>query len=104
MGKVICEKHGEQGIISVCSHVHDAHLNKTKLLIQAITPLYIHVCSVCYYEHNIPEIEKVTIEDVVALQNQEKINRIEKLALKVEEAIGKEYLCGGCFQEVQFIC
>jgi formate-dependent nitrite reductase cytochrome c552 subunit len=97
MGRLICEKHGEQSFFETCEHHYTDIMNGVKSEVHTIEILSLKICANCYDTYCFEAIHKLNIEEVLRTSESDKV---EKLLAEKYNTISRKGFCSECYLEL----
>ncbi|MBC8753479.1 hypothetical protein H2O64_02270 [Kordia sp. YSTF-M3] len=97
MGRLICEKHGEQSFFETCEHHYVDIINGVKSEVYTIQILNLKICTNCYNTYHFGEISKLNIEEMLSTSEA---GKNEKLVTEKYNSIGRKGFCSECYLEL----
>ena len=101
MGRVSCEKHGQQGFVEMCSHLHDSFQNNQCPEHRFHASLNIMLCPTCWKELKADRLPEVDLEDLDFLES-EGGKKADKIFFEIYDQIpGRKVMCLKCVEEIK---
>ncbi|WP_420572223.1 hypothetical protein [Kordia sp.] len=98
MGRILCEKHGEQSFYQICEHHYADVCNGIKSKVLTTGIFAYKICENCYEKYSFKEIENYTIDEVLKLP-EAAATTIETLVSQKHDLVSVKGICVQCYQE-----
>ena len=75
MGLILCSQHGQQGIINVCSHIHEKSkkkncLKSSKRLMISDSDIPIYFCALCIEKYKLSDIKQMDFDALIKVEDE----------------------------------
>lgn len=106
MGIIHCKKHGKQGFIEVCEHIHDEYKNDIYHKPRRFTSgnlYFIEVCDICWQKYDLDRFQhfsEISLDEFLDLDN-EKAKSLKDEWRNVYDSVNRRGWCVQCIAEVK---
>ncbi len=72
MGLIICEKHGQQGIVHLCCHLHNSFMNSGTFesefnIIKDESGMTLYLCVDCIEKYELTDVKMIGFDDLLEI-------------------------------------